>query len=66
MVTAGFNPEKRVEAAEGGPQGDIRETVRSACGKIAAAYAAKDFSRDELPVYRAGLVDAGPDRTCPC
>jgi hypothetical protein len=44
MVTAGFNPEKREEAAEGGPQGDIRETVRSACEKIVAAYAANDIA----------------------
>jgi hypothetical protein len=48
MVTAGFNPEKRVEAAGSGPgsgpQGDLRETVRSACGKVAAAYAAKDIA----------------------
>jgi hypothetical protein len=43
MVT-GFDPEKAVKAAQGGTKRDLRETVRSACGKIAAAYAAKDIA----------------------
>jgi hypothetical protein len=44
VATGAFNPEKRVEAAQGGPRGDIRDTVRSACAKIAGAYAAKDIT----------------------
>ena len=43
MATAAFNPGKPGEAAQG-RQSDIREAVRSVCGKIAAAYAAKDIA----------------------
>lgn len=43
LMVTGLNPEKPVKAAQGGAQGNLRETVRKACGEIAASYAAKDI-----------------------
>jgi hypothetical protein len=60
MVALGFNPEKRIAAAEGGPQGDVSEATASACGQIAAAYAAKDSAAAQQAAVnlRHALVQA--------
>jgi hypothetical protein len=59
MVT-GFDPAKRVEAAEGSTQGDIREKAERACGKIVEAYGAKDIAAAQQSTthLRQVLADA--------
>jgi hypothetical protein len=47
LAAAGFNPGRLTPAAEGVSQGDVREAAVSACGQIAAAYAAKDTAKAE-------------------